>query len=102
MTLQDKIKKLIEKRKINWIPLIQDEYLEQEVFDMKDKFIADLEVLAETPSENSEVDVEKIKNICLDYLWIDWWHHKQYALEEIMKVINPKWINEDYEKWIPW
>lgn len=45
--------------------------------------------------------LEDIKSIALDYLWVDWWHHKQYALEEIMKLIEPTRENTDYEKWIP-
>ena len=50
--------------------------------------------------KQSDKEVE-IKEIALDYLGIDWWHHKQYALEKIIKVICPERTNEDYEKWIP-
>ena len=52
-----------------------------------------------------EEKLDKIRDIALDYAYCDWWHHKQYALVEILKIIeSEKYLSKhfpDIDYWIP-
>jgi len=49
--------------------------------------------------------LDRIRDIALDYSCVDWWHHKQYALYEILRIIEDEdYLNRHFpwlDKWIP-
>ena len=49
--------------------------------------------------------LDKIRDLSIWYAHSDWWHHKQYALVEICKIIeSEKYLEEhfpDLDYWIP-